>query len=384
VQYQMDQCLYHNGASSAHVSLFTDHRCDREQIPCEASYVLRHHGDEVWFVQFSHNGKILASAGKDGAVILWDATSPSFAVLRTLAHNVPVSYVAWSPDDTLLLTCTDDADGALSLWDVASGTLQRTFMHHNGAVKACGWLPDGKAFVSGGVDKNVILCGTDGVVLGQFSAAQVNDLAVTNDGKRVIVVCQEKKIRIRSLVDRTETEIQEGDLVTSLALSSDNRHLLVNICSNSTETHMWDLTTKQIVQKFRGQKQGRFVVRSCFAGGFSEPFVASGSEGPRDYNVYIWHRYHGTLLETLSGHFGTVNSVAWNPSYPGGGGSGGGSGGGGGMLASASDDRTVRIWTSPRPKQPNNNNNNNNTNGRVHNNVDTSAASSSENGKPTR
>lgn len=87
--------------------------------------------------------------------------------------------------------------------------------------------------------------------------------------------------------------IQEADSVTSLALSADNRLLLVNIASNSTvpstnmaemiltrlqETHMWDLTTKRIVQKYRGQKQGRFVIRSCF-GGFGEAFVLSGSEG---------------------------------------------------------------------------------------------------------
>jgi WD40 repeat protein len=103
-------------------------------------------------------------------------------------------------------------------------------------VTSCDWLPDGKAFVSGGTDKNVFVVGVDGHILHKFNVARVNDLVVTHDGKSVIIVCQEKKIRIRSLVDRNEPEtvIQESDSVTSVALSSNNQYLLVNIASQST------------------------------------------------------------------------------------------------------------------------------------------------------
>lgn len=204
IKYQTSHCLYHNEATS-HISLFADHTCDRRHIPCETAHILDKHTDEVWFVRFSHSGRVLASTGKDCTILLWDAMSPSFSLIRVLAgHSMHVSYLSFSPDDTLLLSCSEDS--TLRLWNTDDGTCVRVFKHHVEPVTACDWLPDGKAFVSGGNDKNVFVVGVDGHILLKFNVARVNDLVVTNDGKYVVIVCQEKKIRIRSLVDRNEPE----------------------------------------------------------------------------------------------------------------------------------------------------------------------------------
>jgi WD40 repeat protein len=70
------------------------------------------------------------------------------------------------------------------------------------------------------------------------------------------------------------------------------------------EIHLWNLETLALVKKYEGQKQGRFVIRSCF-GGPDEDFVISGSE---DYNVYVWHREKGKIIDRLPGHGGIVIS----------------------------------------------------------------------------
>ena len=37
--------------------------------------ILEDHENEVWFLQFSHNGKLLASASKDHTAKIWEVTS---------------------------------------------------------------------------------------------------------------------------------------------------------------------------------------------------------------------------------------------------------------------------------------------------------------------
>jgi len=121
----------------------------------------------------------------------------------------------------------------------------------------------------------------------------------------------------------------EGEL-TSMQITQDSQYALINHSPN--EIYLWDIHTGRIARKYSGQSQGRHVIRSCF-GGIDNNFVVSGSE---DGNVYIWHRDTGVLLEVLTGHGeGSVNAVAWNPTYE-------------RMFASCSDDHSIRIW-EPAP-----------------------------------
>ena len=81
--------------------------------------VLLDHSDEVWHLQFSHNGKMLASCGKDQTAIVWDVQRSSGGggtggstvskrhVLR--GHSGPIAFLCWSPDDSKLATCGEAA-----------------------------------------------------------------------------------------------------------------------------------------------------------------------------------------------------------------------------------------------------------------------------------
>ncbi|KAL4894818.1 WD40-repeat-containing domain protein [Aspergillus ambiguus] len=332
-QNQINQCLYHNTATPP--SLYSDHLCDRSDFPLRTKIELSHHGDEVWYCQFSHDGTKLATAGKDRLVNIHDTNT--FAVLHKLfEHDDGVAHVSWSPDDTKLITCSQD--NKARVWSVETGRCLLTINHHQHPVTAAAWAPDGESFVTTSLDLNKQMChwSMRGQRLYVWPAGfRVQDCAITPDGRRLIAADVEEKIHVYNFLTHEEEYcLALKSKPTSLAVSKDSRHMLVNLSEGQIQ--LIDIDTTDVVRRFQGQKQGSYIIRSAF-GGAAENFVVSGSE---DSRVYIWHKENGTLVETLEGHIsGCVNSICWNPTNP-------------GMFASAGDDHMIRIWARERDLHP--------------------------------
>ncbi len=319
--------------AGAPLSLLEDYSFDREELPRRTLCVLDGHADEVWLVCFSHAGKLLASASKDNMVLVWEVEPPTFRKSRALTgHTDSLCALAWSPNDEHLLTCSNDQ--SLKLWEVESGACVRTFSQHTESVASCAWLPSGRHAVSAGMEKVVLLWDASGAVLQTWNGPRLRDVHVTADGSRLVAISSEREALftpIRYAADGTPSievadggAVTESEPITSLSLSRDSSLLLLNLASE--EIHVWDVQSALLLHRYRGHRQGRFVVRSTL-GGDGDTFVVSGSE---DSQVYVWHRQSGRLLEVLPGHSGTVNAVTWHPSKC--------------MFATASDDHSIRVW----------------------------------------
>lgn len=68
--YQRQRCIYHNAPLST-FSLYADHHCTMADFPTITTTILEVHNDEVWNIEWSHDGAYLASASKDKSAIIW-------------------------------------------------------------------------------------------------------------------------------------------------------------------------------------------------------------------------------------------------------------------------------------------------------------------------
>jgi RNA polymerase sigma factor (sigma-70 family) len=104
------------------------------------------HDESVHAVEFSPDGKVLASAGHDGTVRLWDPATGK-ELHRLEGHKGQVSGVAFAPDGKAL--ATGDADGMVRLWDSATGKRLWEGNERMMSVLSLAFSPDGKTVAAG-------------------------------------------------------------------------------------------------------------------------------------------------------------------------------------------------------------------------------------------
>ncbi|KAJ5128535.1 hypothetical protein N7448_002254 [Penicillium atrosanguineum] len=304
--------------------------CDRNDFPLRVTHGLNQHSDEVWYCEFSHDGTKLVTAGKDHNVLIYDTSD--FVVLHHLKdHRHGVSSASWSPDDSKLITCSQDKTARV--WNVENGCCLLTIDRHCDPVTAAAWAADGDSFVTASLDLSSPLChwSIHGSSLHMWKGGfRVQDCTISPDGRRLVAVDTDSA-NIHVFDFRTYEEdycLSLPGKPTSVAISRNSKHVLVNLTEGQIQ--LVDMEAAVVVQRYIGQEQGVYVIRSTF-GGAAEKFVVSGSE---DSRVYIWQKEDGNLVKVLKGHIaGCVNSISWNPTNP-------------SMFASAGDDCAVRIWTS--------------------------------------
>lgn len=126
------------------------------------------HGYELFSMAADRAGKLLVSASRaqqaeHAAILVWNVEERTL-VGRLHSHTLTVTQLAFSPDDTKLLSVSRDRTWAVHERDPSSGLTLKTVARGSGGSRilwCCDWSPDSRYFATGSRDKRVIVWESD-------------------------------------------------------------------------------------------------------------------------------------------------------------------------------------------------------------------------------
>lgn len=275
---------------------------------------------------FNPDGKILATAGEDKMVRLWDVESGKPQQI-SLSHRGRVLGVAFSPDGTSLASVGDDL-GA-KIWDGSSGVIKKTLAGTRGQIDNVALSSSRKLLVASSDNIAIIWDVTSGNQLSDLVGHEdrINSVAFNPEATLVATSSQDGTVKIWDVATGKDLQTLKGHrgAVYAVAFNPKNRTQLATGGYDDT-AKVWDVSNGTELLTLRGH--GDTIWSITF--GPDGTTLATGSE---DNTVKLWDissGKDGKEIVTLLGHTGTVRSVAFTTD--------------GRKLATASDDKTVKLW----------------------------------------
>lgn len=148
-------------------------------------YTYQGHSERVFALDWSRDGKRIASGGYDHTVQIWEAANGR-EIFAYRGHSDPVRCATWAPDGKSIASAGNDH--TVQVWSAATGRKIFTYRGHSDWALAATWSPDSKRIASAGLGKTVLVWeATTGRRISAYRghASYVNDVAWSPDGTRI-------------------------------------------------------------------------------------------------------------------------------------------------------------------------------------------------------
>jgi WD40 repeat protein len=304
---------------------------------------------------------VLASAGRDGGIRIWDAkkfsdpeliennasiepnsakTKPKLLVTTLYGHAAPVTTLAFTGDHKKIVSGSEDKtlkiwsldtrpSGTLVLGSTATPKISSLAFSYNRLWLAAG-RDDGSTMIwnlnqktTEGVLLKTPRASTPGVTPVAFSKNQI--LAVATGNSDVTLWQTSNLDQPFGTLIRKDKDGKDKGRVMALAFSDDGEWLATGGADN--EVWLWEVATLE-VKKTKVPKNSKAILSLAFAPGSKVLAI-----GTTNSTVELWDTDTGEEMGSLKGHHtDAVGSIAFSPD--------------GSTIATGSSDTTVQLWNA--------------------------------------
>jgi protein phosphatase len=212
---------------------------------------LQRHTQPVGFLAFTADGRMLASAARDGTVLLWQLPDGTF--LQELpAMPETVTNLTFAPDGTMLAVALDS--GTVELLSLADASPQRSLSTDLDRGGSIAFTPDGRTVAVGAQDGRVEVWRlSDSSRQHTFETAgdAITDLVFATNGQTLAVALENGAVQLWNVStgERKHSFAEHTGAVNSVAFAPDGE-LLASASADMT-IKLWPINA-QVLPSFQG------------------------------------------------------------------------------------------------------------------------------------
>eukprot|EP00095_Tigriopus_kingsejongensis_P001785 maker-scaffold225_size250570-snap-gene-1.16 protein:Tk01785 transcript:maker-scaffold225_size250570-snap-gene-1.16-mRNA-1 annotation:"wd repeat-containing protein 57" len=289
------------------------------------------HQGEIFTAKFHPDGQILASAGFDRTICLWNVYGEceNYHVINSV-HAGAILDLHFAYEDGQYMY-TGSTDKTVGIFDTNTAQRIKRLKGHTNYVNSVHPARRGEPLIVSGSDDCSIRVWDQRKRNAVQTLNGVTSVTFNDTADQVISAGIDNQVKIWDLRKPNQpSSILSGhtDTITGMSLSPDGSYVLTNAMDNSLR--IWDV--RPFVQNDRCTKiitghQHNFeknLLKCCWS-----PDGAMVSAGSSDRFVYIWDTTSRKILYKLPGHLGAVNDVDFHKVEP--------------IILSASSDRQIYL-----------------------------------------